>query len=120
MITRLWNRVSITYRFTRTSQADTIIAKQMKGLRRIMRPLKARGKEWVHGLNSNGPTMSTSSGGGGNTVSRLGRPRQGSSAGVLEEDVDSDGSDLVRMVWFVVGYARNDVIKYYDAYGASQ
>lgn len=64
-----------------------------------MRPLKARGKEWVHGLNSGG------GGGGGSTVtagsvSRLGRPRGSvQSSGGLDEEVDSDGSDLVRSVF---------------------
>lgn len=75
----------------------------MKGLRRIMRPLKARGKDWVHGhLNSSGGQGSTSSmmTSNGQTVSRLGRPRHGSSAGVVEEEVDSDGSDLVRKKGF--------------------
>lgn len=62
-----------------------------------MRPLKARGKEWVQGLNSGG--------GGGSTsiVSRLGGSRSGSiGGGAGVEDVDSDGSDLVRRIeWFV-------------------
>lgn len=74
--------------------------KQMKGLRRIMRPLKARGKEWVHGLVSGGD-----GGGGPSKVSKLGRPsgRHGNGRGggqgqskKEEEEDDSDGSDLVR------------------------
>lgn len=61
-----------------------------------MRPLKARGKEWVHGLSSGSGSALPSS-----NVSRLGRPSR-SAPGVggggmdNEEDVDSDGSDLVR------------------------
>lgn len=93
-------------------QPDSILAKQMKGLRRIMRPLKARGKEWVHEMASSavGGGGSGSGGGGGGVVtangkvSRLGggayyrrnaKP-SGGGPGNVEEDVDSDGSDLVR------------------------
>lgn len=88
-------------------QADTIIVKQMKGFRRIMRPLKARGREWVHGLTSGGGGDVD---GGSSKVPRLGRPsgnhgiRSGggqegqSRKKEKDEDEDSDGSDLVRKV----------------------
>lgn len=80
-------------------QPDTILAKQVKGLRKMMRPLKARGKEWVHGLNSGSAGSLTTMVYGHGIVSRLGRPGNNfpqGAGGSVTEDVDSDGSDLVR------------------------
>lgn len=64
-----------------------------------MRPLKARGKEWVHGLNSGSAGSLTTMVYGHGIVSRLGRPGNNcpqGAGGSVTEDVDSDGSDLVR------------------------
>lgn len=93
------------------SQPDTIVAKQLKGLRRIMRPLKARGKEWVHSLNSGSNGRPATAG----AISIIGASRSNSRMNAkreapAEEDVDSDGSDMVRRVGNGVERGRSNKV----------
>lgn len=81
-----------------------------------MRPLKARGKEWVHGLTASrsghglsaSPSTATGiSGISGPTYATDDNDDGHRGTANVEEDVDSDGSDLVRRVSISVAVCRS-------------